>query len=340
MSIGRAAPTKRWRPKVNHAFLLLLPSFLIVSVFVYIFIMYTIGVSFSANWRPATQDFTPNENLLEIYGNLFLNPRFQADIRNSLIFAAFFLLLTVVGGFILAVMVNNMIRTKAFFRGVFLLPYALSFIVTGVVWRWIFNPESGINLLLYYSGVTRAYEEATGTELRPEWLTSAEVVGDINSLLVHAFPQLEVIQIQLGIPLALIPVVLASSWQLLGFAMAMYLAGLAAIPPEIREASEVDGASGFRYLRSIAIPMLAPITVTTLVILTHVAFKMFDLVFAMSGSGIGFATDMPGIFVYESMYKALLFNQGAAASIVMLIIVLLIVVPYLIRTNRQRNQED
>jgi glucose/mannose transport system permease protein len=340
MSLESKTSNKRWRPKVNHAFLLLLPSFLIVFVFVYIFIMYTIGVSFSANWRPATQDFTPNENLLEIYGNLFLNPRFQADIRNSLIFAALFLLLTVVGGFILAVMVNNMLRTKAFFRGVFLLPYALSFIVTGVVWRWIFNPESGVNLLLYYAGVSQVYEEVTGEVLRPEWLTSAEVVGDINTLLVQAFPQFEFIQIQLGIPLALIPVVLASSWQLLGFAMAMYLAGLAAIPSEIREASEVDGASGFRYLRSIAIPMLAPITVTTLVILTHVAFKMFDLVFAMSGSGIGFATDMPGIFVYESMYKALLFNQGAAASIVMLIIVLLIVVPYLVRTNRPRNQED
>ena len=340
MSLDSKTSIKRWRPKVNYAFLLLLPSFLIVFVFVYIFIMYTIGVSFSANWRPATQDFTPNENVLEIYGNLFLNPRFQADIRNSLIFAALFLLLTVVGGFILAVMVNNMLRTKAFFRGVFLLPYALSFIVTGVVWRWIFNPESGINLLLYYAGVSQVYEGLTGKVLRPEWLTSAEVVGDINTLLVQAFPQFEFIQVQLGIPLALIPVVLASSWQLLGFAMAMYLAGLAAIPPEIREASEVDGASGFRYLRSIAIPMLAPITVTTLVILTHVAFKMFDLVFAMSGSGIGFATDMPGIFVYESMYKALLFNQGAAASIVMLIIVLLIVVPYLVRTNRQRNQED
>jgi len=111
MSLDSKTSIKRWRPKVNHAFLLLLPSFLIVFVFVYIFIMYTIGVSFSANWRPATQDFTPNENLLEIYGNLFLNPRFQADIRNSLIFAALFLLLTVVGGFILAVMVNNMLRT-------------------------------------------------------------------------------------------------------------------------------------------------------------------------------------------------------------------------------------
>lgn len=340
MSADTVASRKLWKPKINHAFLLILPSFLIVFVFVYVFILYTIGVSLSANWRPATQDFTPNEDLLEVYGNLFLNPRFQADIRNSLIFAALFLLLTVVGGFILAILVNNLLRSKAFFRGVFLLPYALSFIVTGVVWRWIFNPESGVNLLLYYSGVSGIYENLTGEELRPEWLTSGEVVGDINVLLVQAFPQFEFIQVQLGIPLALIPVVLASSWQLLGFAMAMYLAGLAAIPPEVKEASEVDGASGFRYIRSIAIPMLAPITVTTLVILTHVAFKMFDLVFAMSGSGIGFATDMPGIFVYESMYKALLFNQGAAASIVMLIIVLLIVIPYLVKTNRQRTEED
>ncbi len=326
--------------KINHAFLLVLPSFLIVFVFVYIFILYTIGVSLSANWRPATQDFTPNEDLLKVYGSLFSNPRFQADIRNSLIFAALFLLFTVIGGFLLAVMVNNMMRSKAFFRGVFLLPYALSFIVTGVVWRWIFNPEAGVNLLLYYSGVSSIYEGITGSPLKPEWLTSGEVVGDINVLLVQAFPQFEFIQTQLGIPLALIPVVMASSWQLLGFSMAMYLAGLAAIPHEVKEASEVDGASGFRYIRSIAIPMLAPITVTTLVILTHVAFKMFDLIYSMSGSGVGFATDMPGIFVYESMYKALLFNQGAAASIVMLLIVLLIVVPYLVRTNRQRSQED
>lgn len=337
--VERVSATKKSR-RLSPAFFLLLPSFLIVFVFVYIFIVYTIGVSFSANWRPATQDFTPGEPLFAVYQSLFENPRFQADIRNSVIFTVLFLVSTVFAGFVLAVMVNNMLRSRAFFRSVFLLPYALSFIVTGVVWRWIFNPESGVNLLLYYSGVSSIYENLTGEQLRPEWLTSGEVVGDINSLLVHVFPSVAFMQIELGIPLALVAVVMATSWQLTGFAMSMYLAGLASIPHEVREASMVDGASGFRYLVSVAVPMLAPITVTTLVLLTHVAFKMFDLIYAMSGSGIGFATDMPGIFVYESMYKALLFNQGAAASIVMLLIVLAVVIPYLIRTNRQRIQED
>lgn len=338
--MNRLEATKVKTYRLSPAFFLLLPSFLIVFIFVYIFILYTIGVSVSDNWRPATQDFTQAEPLLGVYQGLFENPRFQADIRNSLIFTVFFLTSTVISGFLLALMVNNMLRSKAFFRSIFLLPYALSFIVTGVVWRWIFNPESGVNLLLHYAGVGRVYESITGEELRPEWLTSAEVVGDINALLVHIFPSVAFMQIKLGIPLALVAVVIATSWQLTGFAMSMYLAGLASIPHEVKEASMVDGASGFRYTVSVALPMLAPITVTTLVLLTHVAFKMFDLIYAMSGSGIGFATDMPGIFVYESMYKALLFNQGAAASIVMLVIVLAVVVPYLIRTNRQRIQED
>lgn len=337
----RDSQTKRkQRFKVNPAFLLLLPSFLIVFIFVYIFILYTIGVSFSANWRPATQDFTPNEDLFAVYESLFQNPRFQADIRNSIVFTVLFLAGTVISGFLLAILVNNMVMSKALFRTVFLLPYALSFIVTGVVWRWIFNPESGINLLLYYAGVAGIYEQVTGEAFRPKWLTSGEVMGDLNLLLVHVFPGAEAIQVKLGIPVALIAVVIATAWQLTGFAMAMYLAGLAAIPAEVREASMMDGASGFRYTVSVAMPMLAPITVTTLVILAHVAFKMFDLIYAMSGSGVGFATDMPGIFVFESMYKALLFNQGAAASIVMLILVLVVVLPYLVRTNRQRTQED
>jgi glucose/mannose transport system permease protein len=160
-------------------------------------------------------------------------------------------------------------------------------------------------------------------------------VGDVSALLEKIIPGGTFIQVQMGIPLALIPVVIATAWQLLGFAMAMFLAGLVSIPDELREASMMDGAKGSRYYRSIALPMLAPIAITTLVILTHVALKIFDLIYAMSGSGIGFATDMPGIFVYESMYKALKYNTGAAASIVMLAIVCVIVVPYLIRTNKE-----
>jgi len=290
------------------AAILLLPSFLIVSVFVYVFISYTIGVSLAENWMPAKASMAQGPDPFATYKNLFENPRFQSDLRNSFIFTVL---------------------------GVFLLPYALSFIVTGVVWRWLFNPDSGVNLFLKYSGVASAYKSIKGEELRPEWLTSATTVGDVSALLEKIIPGGQYIQVEMGIPLALIPVVIATAWQLMGFAMAMFLAGLVSIPDELREASMMDGATGSRYYRSIAVPMLAPIAITTLVILTHVALKIFDLIYAMSGSGVGFATDMPGIFVYESMYKALKYNTGAAASIVMLIIVCIIVVPYLIHSNRE-----
>jgi glucose/mannose transport system permease protein len=319
----------------TKAALLLLPSFLIVSVFIYVFITYTIGVSLAENWMPAKPSMAQGPDPFATYKNLFENPRFQSDLRNSFIFTVLFLLLTVIAGFFIALAVHNMGRTKGFFRGVFLLPYALSFIVTGVVWRWLFNPDSGVNLFLKYSGVASAYKSITGEELRPEWLTSATTVGDVSALLEKIIPGGQYIQVEMGIPLALIPVVIATSWQLLGFAMAMFLAGLVSIPEELREASMMDGATGSRYYRSIAVPMLAPIAITTLVILTHVALKIFDLIYAMSGSGIGFATDMPGIFVYESMYKALKYNTGAAASIVMLIIVCIVVVPYLVHSNRE-----
>jgi glucose/mannose transport system permease protein len=119
--------------------------------------------------------------------------------------------------------------------------------------------------------------------------------------------------------------------------MAMFLAGLASIPEEVREASVMDGASGVRYQRSVVIPLMRPFALTTAVILTHVALKMFDLIYAMSGSGIGFATDMPGIFVFETMFHALDYNIGSAAAVVMLLLVCLVVIPYLATSKVQED---
>ncbi len=337
-SSATLTPARKPR-RMPRGLLWLLPSFLVVCVFVYVFIAYTVGVSISAHWRAARPDFTVADPWHGVYDRLLQTPRFQADLRNTVVFTVLFLALAVVAGFVFAVLVHNALRARGFFRSVFLLPYALSFIVTGVVWRWLFNPESGLNLLLRYSGVSAAYQHMTGSSLKPGWTSSPAVVGDVSKLLNHALPGTDFIQVQLGIPLALVAVVLAASWQLMGFAMAMFLAGLASVPEEVLEASQIDGASGFRYYRSIVIPLMRPFAVTALVILAHVAFKMFDLIYAMSGSGVGFATDMPGIFVYESIYKALQPNLGAAASIVMLILVCLVVVPYLIRSGRKASHD-
>lgn len=325
---------RKW--KFNIAFLTILPSFVLVFIFVYVFISYTIRIALSDNWQPAVEDFTVTSPWYANFYDLALSTRFQSDIRNTVVFTTLFLLLSVGAGFLLAIGVSNMRRSQVLFRNLFLMPYAVSFIVTGVVWRWIFNPLSGANLLLDYSGISDLYEKSFGQPLQPQWITSGETFGNLNQLLERVIPGSDILGAQMGIPLALLPVIFAASWQMCGFAMSMFLAGLAAIPQELREAAAIDRASGFTYTRRIALPLLLPMAVVSFVILTHTALKIFDLIYAMSGSGIGFATDMPGIFVYETMYKALQYPLGAAASIVMLALVCLIVIPYLIRNNRQK----
>jgi glucose/mannose transport system permease protein len=330
----KSAGISRRKLRVNPAAVALAPSFILVFIFVYVFIAYTIRISLSKSWMPGLQNFDLPTPWYGTYHDLFTNFRFQADLRNTVVFTVLFLILAVVAGLFLAIAVSNMAKSKVFFRNLFLMPYAVSFIVTGVIWRWIFNPVSGVNLLLQYSGISSLYEKVFGSPLKPQWMTSPEVFGNMNSLLSNVIPGGDSLQAQMGVPIALLPVIFAAAWQLCGFAMAMFLAGLASIPHELREAAAIDRASGFRYYWSIAIPSLIPMAVTATVILTSTSLKIFDLIYAMSGSGIGFSTDMPGIYVYESMYKALRYPLGAAASVVMLVLVSAVVLPYLVRFNK------
>jgi glucose/mannose transport system permease protein len=222
------------------------------------------------------------------------------------------------------------------FRNIFLFPYALSFIVTGIAWRWIFNPETGINLLFDGLGLNHWLVSMGGQPLKPGWTTDPSILWSLNETLGHVFPGLKTYSVQLGIPMALIPVVVAAAWQLTGFAMAMYIAGLATISNELREAARIDGATELRVYTKVVIPLLNPVTVSTAIILGHVSLKIFDLIFAMTGTGPGFATDVPGIFVFEMTFRAMRNNLGAAASVVMLALVASIIVPYLWRNMRSR----
>jgi len=244
-------------------------------------------------------------------------------------------LFAVGGGLLLAILLENAGFGRPFFRNVFLFPYALSFIVTGVAWRWIFNPETGLNLLFNVLGINKLLAVFGAAPLKPGWLTDPTIALSINDLLTRVIPGAQNLPIKLGIPVAIIPVVIAATWQLSGFAMAMYLAGLGTIPNEVREAARIDGAGEWQVYRHVIIPMLHPITVSTMIILGHVSLKIFDLIFAMSGVGPGFATDVPGIFVFEQTFKATRYNLGAAASVVMLILVSAVIVPYLARSLRE-----
>lgn len=310
--------------------LLLAPSAVAIAVFVYGFIGYTLFVSLS-NWRTAVPDLAIRQPFGVIYGELFGQTRFQIDIRNTVVFTLAFLFFAVVGGLALAILLDRQIRASGFFRSVFLFPYALSFITTGVAWRWIFNPETGINALINATGLNDFLAAVGVGPLKPGWITDPTIAWQLNGAIAALYPPAGDWALKLGIPVAMIPVAMAAAWQLSGFAMAMFLAGMGTISHEVREAAALDGATDAQLYKDIVIPLLKPITVSILVILTHVSLKIFDLVFAMSGKGPGFATDVPGIFVYEMVFRAQRYNLGAAAAIVMLVGVALVIVPYLTR---------
>jgi glucose/mannose transport system permease protein len=315
--------------------LILGPTIIGIFIFVYGFIGATVWVSLS-NWGTAKINWSIRHPFGITYEKLFQQSRFQTDLRNTIFFTVMFLLAAVGGGLILAILLDRKVFGNSIFRNIFLFPYALSFITTGVSWRWIFNPQTGINLLFEQSGLNWLLGKIGLGAFAPAWLTDPRVVGKINGPLGSIWPWSEHhITTQLGLPMAMIPVTIAAAWQLSGFAMAMYLAGMGTIPNEVREAAELDGATGWQVYRDIIIPMLRPITVSVLIILGHVSLKIFDLIYSMSGHGPGFATDVPGIFVFDKTFGGLQYNLGAAASIIMLLLVSLVIVPYLYRQLKE-----
>lgn len=310
--------------------ILLSPSVLALAIFVYGFIGMTAWISIS-NWNSARMDLSISQPWWKIYDTLFNMTRFQINIRNTLIFTTFFLLLAVGLGLTFAILLDRHIPMNALFRNVFLFPYALSFVVTGVAWRWIFNPQTGLNVLIDNLGINWVLGQFGMEPFAPKWITDPRVIGDLAALI----PLPDAIKAQLGFPMAMLPVIIAAVWQLSGFAMAMYLSGLAAISEDVREAAQLDGASTLQMYRDVIIPLLKPITISCLIILGHVSLKIFDLVYAMTGRGPGYATEVPGIFMFDKTFSVLEYNTGAGAAVIMLVMVSLVIIPYLARSMRE-----
>ncbi|WP_254901198.1 carbohydrate ABC transporter permease [Tuberibacillus sp. Marseille-P3662] len=290
------------------ALLFLLPSLILLAIFVYGFIGWTGYVSLS-NWNSFVSDFSFAG--FDNFSYIFHSFRFQADLRNMLFFTVFFIAAVVLLGQLLAVLIDQNIKGESFFRNIFLFPMALSFVVTGVVWRWVLNPQTGVNLLL----------EKFGVHL--EWYTDTTV-----------FPTIHIGQIEFGLPLALIAVIIAAVWQMTGFSLAMYLAGLRGVPDELREAARMDGASEFQIYRKVILPQLRPITFGVIVMMAHISLKIFDLIYTMTGPGANFVTDMPAVYMFETTFQGNFYAQGAAIAIILLILVAIFIVPYLISSRK------
>lgn len=279
---------------------LISPSIIAVLIFVYGFIGWSVRVSFSA-WKGLLPDYTWVG--LDNYRSLFADPRFHIDIRNTIIFTTLFVGGCLILGLGTAVLLDQGLRGEGFFRSLFLFPMAISFIVTGVVWRWLMNPAqgsriSGLNLLFTSMGLDGLVSKWHTT---PEW----------------------------GIAAIALPAV----WQMSGYTMALYLGGLRSIPDPLREAARVDGASEWAIYRRVIIPLLRPVTLSAMIILGHISLKVFDLIIAVAGKQV--ALDVPAIYMWTTTFDGNFYGRGAAIGVLLLLSVAVLVIPYLYFTLRE-----
>jgi len=304
LQTAQASPPTRHRSLVQRdrilAVALATPSILATAIFVYGFIGWSVRVSLSA-WRGLNPDYTFVG--LKQYLDLLSDRRFHIDIRNTAIFTIIFLIACLAIGLFLAILLDQRLRGENLLRSIYLFPMAVSFIVTGVIWRWLMNSATGTRI----SGLNLLFHNLHLDFLINRWnLTPA--------------------------PWGIAFVVLPAVWQMSGFTMALYLGGLRAISDDLREAARVDGASEFQTYRYILLPLLQPVTLSAIIILGHISLKIFDLIVAISQNNI--ALDVPGVYMWRTTFDGLNYGRGAAIGIFMLIAVAVLIIPYLVYSMR------
>ncbi|WP_425457752.1 carbohydrate ABC transporter permease [Catellatospora sichuanensis] len=241
---------------------------------------------------------------LDNYVNLFtndINDRFTHSLKNLLVFTIVFMVGTLVMGLIWALLLERGARAEGVFRTVYLFPMAVSFVASGVVWRWLMNPGEGDD-----AGGLNAVFGGLGLDfLQNPWWTDPDW----------------------GMAAMAVPAI----WQLAGYVMALFLAGFRGIPNELREAAAMDGASNFQLYRRVLFPQLTPTVLSAMIITGHMSMKMFDLI--MSVSGAQWITEVPAVYVWQTLLTSD-YAKAAAISVFLLVVVAIVVVPYLIHVNR------
>lgn len=270
------------------AYIALLPMAATV-IFAYLGTMaWSVHLSFTSSRLLPKSDFVG----LSQYVKLFQTSRWLTSLENLLIIAFFFLLICFILGFLLAAFIDQNVRAESLFRTVFLYPYAMSFVVAGLIWQWILNPQLGIENSMHELGFT---------SFVLDWTVNSDKV--------------------------LYAIILATVWHGAGLVMALLLAGLRGIDDQIWKAARIDGIPVWRVYISIVLPMLRPMIITSLVLLSIGIVKMYDVVVAMTNGGPGTASEVPAKFIMDNLFERANIGLATAASTVMLLTVVCVMAP-------------
>ncbi|AZQ67787.1 sugar ABC transporter permease [Silicimonas algicola] len=251
--------------------------------------LWTVTYSFTNSKLLPRADFVGFDQ----YERLWATERWQVSIENLMIYGLCSLVFSFIIGFVLAALMDQKIRFENTFRTIILYPFALSFIVTGLVWQWLLNPDLGIQNVIRSLGFTNF-------DFNPLYNPDIVIYG----------------------------VLIAGLWQGTGLVMVLMLAGLRGIDGDIWKAARVDGIPMWKTYLFIVIPMMRPVFITTLVIIASGIVRLYDLIVAQTSGGPGISSEVPAKYVYDYMFQGQNLGQGFAASTMMLLAVAIVIIPW------------
>ena len=291
--LGRRWPLAAW--------IALLPM-VVTVVFAYLGTMlWTAKVSFTLSRTFPSDRFAG----VSQYVRLFQNDRWMVSLQHIVIYGVLFIIACMVIGLLLAIFIDQRVVAEGALRTVFLYPYAMSFVATGLVWQWILNPQLGIQEVLHRIGFAHA---------RFDWIVDQDWV--------------------------IYTLVIATVWQASGLVMALLLAGLRGIDDEIWKAARIDGIPRWRVYASIVVPMLKTSMSTAFVLLFVMVVKLYDAVVAMTLGGPGTASEVPAKFIMDYLFGRANIGLASAASVVLLATVLAILAPFFYLRSRAAFRKD
>ena len=258
-------------------------------------VLWSLRVSVSSARTFPKDDFVG----LAQYERLFTNDRWLLSLSNLAIYGVLFIVACMVIGFLLAVFIDQKVKGEGLLRTIFLYPYAMSFVATGLVWQWVLNPTDGIQ---------QAVRRLGFPDFVFDWIIDQDKV--------------------------IYTVVIASVWQASGFVMALLLAGLRGIDDDIWKAARIDGIPAWRVYLFIVLPMMGSTVTTVFVLLFTAAVKVFDAVAAMTQGGPGTASDVPAKFIMDHLFARANLALASAGAVVLLLTVLALVAPLLYARSR------
>ena len=290
---------KLLRPTKIIPFGALLPMALTAIVAYLGTVLWTLRISMSSS-RTFTSDTFVG---LAQYERLFDNERWMLSVHNLAVYGVLFLVASIVIGFLLAVFIDQKVRGEGVLRSIFLYPYAMSFVATGLVWQWMLTPGNGIE---------QAVRQLGFPHFRFDWIVDQDMV--------------------------IYTVVIATVWQAAGLVMALMLAGLRGIDEEIWKAARLDGIPTWRVYASIVLPMLGPTLATVFLLLATAVVKLFDAVVAMTQGGPGTASEVPAKFIMDHLFLRSNIALASAGAIMLLVPVLALLAPYAYARSRGRHK--